>query len=192
MGTTPNTALLVIDMQNFFLSMTGTCLPNVIALSRHFTAKNWPQIFTQHGHPASDFEEPITNQLVRKWGVDGALRSNTEDWELLPQIKELIKECKQDLQKDVEHKNVYDAFVGTDLEDRLRGMDIQRVVVVGVMTDCCCDSTARSAFNRGFETWMVSDATGSVDKVQHEAGLKAWVYGYGDVINTDEVIRRLG
>lgn len=87
---------------------------------------------------------------------------------------------------------MYDAFINTDLEERLKGLGVERVVVVGVMTDCCCDSTARTAFNRGFETWMVSDAAGSVDQVQHGAGLKAWGYGYGDVIDTEEVLRRLG
>jgi nicotinamidase-related amidase len=89
-------------------------------------------------------------------------------------------------------KNVYDAFVGTDLEERLCRDKVERVVIVGVMTDCCCDTTGRSAFNRGWETWMVSDATGSASKEQHEAGLKAWGFGYGDVIDTEEVLRRLG
>jgi nicotinamidase-related amidase len=89
-------------------------------------------------------------------------------------------------------KNVYDAFVGTDLEERLRRDKVERVVIVGVMTDCCCDTTGRSAFNRGWETWMVSDATGSASKEQHEAGLKAWGFEYGDVIDTEEVLRRLG
>jgi hypothetical protein len=39
---------------------------------------------------------------------------------------------------------------------------------------------------------MVSDATGSASKEKHEAGLKAWGFGYGDVIDTEEVLRRLG
>ena len=39
---------------------------------------------------------------------------------------------------------------------------------------------------------MVGDATGSTDKTQHEAGLKAWGFGDGDVITTSEVLKRLG
>jgi nicotinamidase-related amidase len=183
------TALLIIDMQTFFEPMTKTCLPNIIKLSNYFASKGWPQFFTQHGHPPSDFEEPITNQLVRKWGVDGALHEHAAGWELLPSIRFLLN--KAGGENRVLHKNVYDAFIGTDLQERLEKEEVERIVIVGVMTDCCCDSTGRTAFNRGFETWMVSDGTGSVDQTQHQAGLKAWGYGYGDVIETEEVLRRL-
>jgi nicotinamidase-related amidase len=186
-----NTALLVIDMQNVFLAMTKTCLPNIIKLSNHFAANGLPQYFTQHGHPDTDFQEPITNQLVKKWGVDGSIHYGTSDWKLIPAVEELVKKAGQDVDTDVVEKNVYDAFIGTDLEERLRKAKVDRVVIVGVMTDCCCDTTGRSAFNRGFETWMVSDATGSAHKTQHEAGLKAWGFGYGDVIDSKEVLRRL-
>jgi nicotinamidase-related amidase len=73
-------------MQTFFLPMTRTCLPNIVTLSRHFAAKGWPQYFTQHGHPESDFEEPVTNQLVKKWGVDGCLREGMSGWELIREV----------------------------------------------------------------------------------------------------------
>ena len=90
--TTPlKTALLIIDMQNFFLPMTTTCLPNIIKLSRHFASKGWPQYFTQHGHPNEDFEEPVTNQLVRKWGKDGSLRVGTGEWELIGDVGGLVE-----------------------------------------------------------------------------------------------------
>ncbi|KAF2117048.1 Isochorismatase-like protein [Lophiotrema nucula] len=180
------TALLIIDMQEFFLGMIEDKIGNIIKLSEHFSATSAPQIFTQHGHPPEDFEEPITNQLIRKWGESGSLHRGSDLWQLVPEVKKLVKS-----EGDVVHKNVYDAFLFTDLEDRLRKLKVERVVICGVMTDCCCDTTGRGAFNRGFETWMVSDASGSVNKAQHEAGLKAWSYGYGEVLKTSEVIKKL-
>lgn len=105
----------------------------------------------------------------------------------MPAIASLVA----DTEAPVIPKNTYDAFWGTGLEERLRKEGVERVVICGVMTDCCCDTTGRSAFNRGFETWMVGDATGSVDKRQHEAGLKAWSFGYGEPVLTEEVIERL-
>ncbi|KAF2825297.1 Isochorismatase hydrolase [Ophiobolus disseminans] len=179
-------ALLIINLQTLFLPMTTSCLSNIITLSRHFSARGWPQFFTQHGHPASDFEPPITNQLAKKWGVEASLHLHSRQWGLLDEVKVLVREAGLEM-GDVIGKNVYDAFLG-----RLRGEGVGRVVVVGVMTDCCCDTAGRGAFNRGFETWMVCDTTGSVDQVQHEAGLKAWGHGYGDVIDTEEVLKRLG
>lgn len=88
-------------------------------------------------------------------------------------------------------KNTYDAFINTNLEALLMDAGVTRVVVCGVMTDCCCDTTARSAFNRGWETWLVRDACGSASKAQHEAGLRAYGFAFGDVINTKEVVQRL-
>ena len=153
MSSSSKTALLVIDMQNFFLPMTITALPNIIKLSHYFSSNGWPQFFTQHGHPPSDFEEPITNQLVRKWGKDGSLHINTLDWQLIPDIQKLVDKAKEGgkVGQKVIPKNTYDAFLGTRLEESLRKEGVERCVIVGVMTDCCCDTTGRSAFNRGFE-----------------------------------------
>ena len=88
-------------------------------------------------------------------------------------------------------KNTYDAFINTDLGDIMKERNVERVVVCGVMTDCCCDTTARSAFNRGFETWLVKDACGSANKKQHEAGLRGFGFAFGDVLTTLEVMDRL-
>lgn len=68
---------------------------------------------------------------------------------------------------------------------------MERVVICGVMTDCCCDTTARSAFNRGFETWLVDDACGTASDEQHKAGLKGFGFAFGEVVKTEEVLKRL-
>ena len=104
----------------------------------------------------------------------------------MPEIETLV-------QKDstVIAKNTYDAFINTDLGSKLEGLGVKRVVVCGVMTDCCCDTTARSAFNRGFETWLVEDACGSASREQHEAGLKGFGFAFGEVVMTQQVLRRI-
>lgn len=61
----------------------------------------------------------------------------------------------------------------------------------GVMTDHCVDTTARSVFNRGFETWLVSDACGTTTKEQHEGALDGYRIAYGDPLETAEVLKRL-
>jgi len=182
------TALLIVDMQVYFTEMSLSALPQILKLSCFFRSHSLPVLFTQHGHPDSDFEPPITNQIVRKWGPENSIHLNTPEWRLQPQLQKLRDE---DLDIPVIAKNTYDAFMGTDLEERLRAMRVERVVVTGVMTDCCCDTSARSAFNRGFETWMVSDGCGSAKKRQHEAALKSWAFGYGDVITAAEVEERV-
>jgi len=179
-------ALLVIDMQMYFKPMVGKSLPHTIRLIRHFKSRSLPVFFTQHGHPPEDFKPNTRNQLVRKWGVNGSLHLHTPDWELIPEI-----EAEIDENTPIVAKNTYDAFIGTRLEEMLVEKGVERVVISGTMTDCCCDTTGRAAFNRGFETWMVGDACGSVDKEQHERGLAVHGFAFGEVMKTDEVIRRL-
>ena len=179
------TVLLVVDMQYVFLDMTTTALPNILKLCDYFKTCGLPLIFTQHGHSKEDLTPPYKNQIVRKWGPNGSIATGSREWELLPEIEKLAKGYR------VVAKNTYDAFMKTELGDLLEEGSVHRVVVCGVMTDCCCDTTARSAFNRGYETWLVEDACGSANKTQHEAGLRGFGFAFGEVPTTEEVIRRL-
>ncbi|KAH9885733.1 Isochorismatase hydrolase [Xylariomycetidae sp. FL2044] len=195
MPAPPRAVLIVVDMQAYFASMTTQALPKITRLVRHFRSRALPVLFTQHGHDAADLSgPPYSNQLVRKWGVDGSIHRGSGDWEFQPEIEKLIRKGDDydddydNKDGEVVHKNTYDAFINTDLEARLRRVDVGRVVVCGVMTDCCCDTTARSAFNRGWETWLVRDACGSANKAQHEAGLRGFGFAFGDVLTAEEVI----
>ena len=179
-----STVLLVVDMQHVFLDMTTTALPNILKLCTHFQTSNLPLLFTQHGHSKEDLISPYKNQLVRKWGPNGSIATGSKDWEFIPEIGKIAKHHK------VVAKNTYDAFINTNLSSHLDD-GVERVVVCGVMTDCCCDTTARSAFNRGYETWLVGDACGSANKKQHEAGLRGFGFAFGEVLTTEEVVKRL-
>lgn len=66
--------------------------------------------------------------------------------------------------EQVIQKNVNSAFIGTDLEKRLRNGGIGTVVIVGLTTDHCVSTTARMAGNLGFETYVISDATATFDR----------------------------
>ena len=191
------TALLIVDMQNVFTSMTTTCLPKILHLATHFRTHSLPFIFTQHGHSASELTPPLHNQLVRKWGPSGSIATGSHNWELMPSIADFISSsAKHDRDNPagtypIIPKNTYDAFINTNLASVLEEKKVERVVVCGVMTDCCCDTTARSAFNWGYETWLVGDACGTASKKQHEAGLNAFGYAFGEVLETEEVVRRV-
>ncbi|KAL2438389.1 hypothetical protein ABEF95_008322 [Exophiala dermatitidis] len=205
---TPKTALLVIDMQNFFESMTTTALPNIIRLCTHFTQTRAPIIFTQHGHTNAELTTtPSPNQLVRKWGPSGSIAAGSEDWQLIEPLHQFLPPTYSGKPIPLGHsepeasavndwpkvvpKNTYDAFINTNLAQVLEAAGVERVVVCGVMTDCCVDTTGRSAFNRGYETWLVEDASGSANRKQHEAGLRGFAFAFGEVLRAGEVLDRL-
>ena len=60
-------------------------------------------------------------------------------------------------------KHVNSAFIGTDLEARLRGAGITTLVVTGLVANYCVETTARMAGNLGFDTYVVGDATAAYD-----------------------------
>ena len=62
------------------------------------------------------------------------------------------------------HKNVNSAFIGTDLEKRLRAQGTSTLVIVGMTTNHCCETTARMAGNLGFNVLFVRDATATFDR----------------------------
>ena len=91
------------------------------------------------------------------------------------------------------HKNRFGGFIGSQgrLAQVLRDRGVDTVLVVGTVTNVCCETTAREAAAYDFRTVMVSDANAG-----RSAEEDAWTYAvcfatYGDVLTADEVIRRL-
>ena len=66
-------------------------------------------------------------------------------------------------------------------------LDVERWVLQGVMTDCCVDTTTSSAFNRGYETWIVGEACGTAMKKQDERGLAGSAFAFREVADLNHV-----
>jgi nicotinamidase-related amidase len=100
-------------------------------------------------------------------------------------------------------KNVNSAFIGTDLEDRLRADGAEIVAVAGLTTNHCCSTTARMAANLGFETWILEDALAAfpceatdgeviTGDAIHRTELASLNGEFGEVIPVARAIERLG
>lgn len=99
-------------------------------------------------------------------------------------------------------KHVNSAFIGTDLEARLRANGITTLILTGTATNYCVESTARMAGNLGFDTYVVSDATAAWDRLGpdgiqrfaadiHAYSLSSLHEEFATIVTTDDVLAAL-
>jgi len=180
-------ALLVIDMQRFFLdpdSPTFTCgglavLPNVRKLIEAFRRAGRPVIYTRHVHHPDNLDAGIMG-----WWWKGMCREGTPESEIHDRIAPRPEE-------KVILKHRYSAFYNTDLETVLRCLKIEDLVISGIMTNMCCESTARDAYYRDYRLFFPADATGSVNERMHLASLLNLAWGFACVNTTGEILDQL-
>ena len=179
--------LLVIDMQNFFLDPESpsftpgglAVISNIAKLINTFRKKKLPVIYTAHVHKDKEWDGGILG-----WWWEGMIIENTKDAEIHPKIAPRTDE-------KIIYKHRYSAFYNTDLEITLRCLNITDLFITGVMTNLCCESTARDAYIRDHRVFFLSDATGSVNEDLHLATLKNLAFGFAYVTDTEEILEKL-
>ncbi|MFT4248104.1 MAG: isochorismatase family cysteine hydrolase [Pseudomonas sp.] len=89
-------------------------------------------------------------------------------------------------------KRLYSCFHGTDLEMRLRARGIDTLVLCGFTSECCVESTARSAFERDFGVLVVADASASHDPELHRSALRSLSQHCALLVETEAVLECWG
>ncbi len=150
----PNTALVVIDVQNGVVASAherDAVVANIAALVEKARAEAVPVVWVQHED----------EDLVR----------GSTDWRIVPEL------APADTEPLVE-KHYGDSFEATTLEDVLSGLGVGRLVIVGAQTDACVRSTLHGAFVRGYDTTLVSDAHTTEDHSEPGAPSPAQVIAH--------------
>ncbi|XP_061990435.1 nicotinamidase 2-like [Rosa rugosa] len=173
-------ALLVIDMQNYFAAMAKPILQNLLTTIRLCRRASIPVIFTRHSH-----KSPSDYGMLDEWWNGDLIFDGTPESQLMPELD------RRPHQDHVVDKNTYSAFRGTGLEDYLKERGVQEVIVTGVMTNLCCETTAREAFVRGFRVFFSTDATATSDEELHEATLKNLAYGFAYLVDCNRLDQAL-
>ncbi|XP_047318247.1 nicotinamidase 2-like [Impatiens glandulifera] len=163
--------LLVIDMQNYFSTIAKPILPSITTTIDLCRRASIPIIFTRHCH-----KSPADYGMLGEWWNNDLVFDGTPEAELMPELRRLPSE-------EVVEKNTYSAFRATDLEDRLKEIGVEEVIVTGVMTNLCCETTAREAFVRGFRVFFSTDATATSSLELHEATLMNIAYGFAYLVD---------
>jgi len=182
-----NSALLIIDMQDFFLKEESHAfLPaaraitaNINSVVERFRKRNHPVIFTYHA--LEEDEEP---GLMGRWWGD-VLKADDP----LSRIHSSVDWQSDDI---TIRKSRYGAFTGTILDRTLEDMGIKSLVVTGIMTHLCCESTAREAFMRDYEVYFVIDATATRSEKLHFSSIRALADGFAVPVKTDSILYAVG
>lgn len=130
----PNTALLVIDVQNGVMASSinrDSVIANIKSLVERARAEDVPVVWVQHN--------------------DRGLPRDSEVWQYVPELKRTDAE-------PLVHKSYGDSFEGTDLEAHLAELGVGRLIVTGAQTDMCIRSTIHGGFARGYDVTLVADA----------------------------------
>ena len=88
-------------------------------------------------------------------------------------------------------KHRYSAFYNTDLETVLRCLKVEDLVITGIMTNMCCESTARDAYYRDYRIFFPADGTGSISEDMHLASLLNLGFGFSWVTDIDTIASQL-
>ena len=192
------TALVVVDMQNYFVAdgMPGcapearTIVPNIGRLAQATRAAGGTVIWIQTEALIADPRDWAN----RKEATDPArwtrrqtlLARSGEGFPIYPSC-EVLPEDK------IAIKYRYSAFVPypSELDDLLRKHGIETLLITGVATSTCCESTARDAAMWGYRTIMVSDGNADHTDALHNHTLGKFLVTFGDVQATDDLLAKL-
>ncbi len=172
-------ALLIIDMQRYFLDpashagvpSAAAVRAGVLSIKSVFEANGRPVIATRH----LDGADP-SSPMMRWWS------NRVEARDPMSALDEEIA-----ARAHVVEKTAYDAFYESTLEETLRAQNVSQLVITGVLTHLCVETTARAAFIRGFDVFIPVNATATYNRELHVGSLRGLAHGFARVMSIDEI-----
>lgn len=190
---TAGTALIVIDPQVSFCDATGSmarqgrpikalqqAAQRCDSLATVAREAGVPVIWTRMVFaPGYTDGGELTRTIRPNLARVGALERGSGDEEL----SSLVHPWPDDVVVD---KNRFSALVGTSLENTLRERCIRRILLCGMTTSMCVESTVRDLGQRDFETFVIPDACADFDDSVHAASVAAMTFGYARALSADD------
>lgn len=179
---TEGLALLVLDMQDYFISPESHAfipsvpdlIPIILELAEEFEMHDLPVIYTRHLNTKENA------RMMGRWWKDTITRENP-----LSEIHNIFDTSWA----GVIEKPQYDAFYNTGLDKLLQQLDVKTVVITGVMTNLCCETTARSAFVRGYRVLMPVNGTATMNMDLHRATTANLAHGFSKPVSVSSIIK---
>jgi ureidoacrylate peracid hydrolase len=185
-------ALVVIDMQNSFCKAAGqvaaigldtsacqAVIPHCAAVLDTARAAGIPIFFTRYVYQ-TDYSDGgvMVDHIMPELAQVNALKAGSEDAEIVPEL------TPRDGERIID-KNRPSAFYKTDFEAQLADAGCDQLVVCGVTTNCCVESTVRDASHRDMQVFVIEDACAELDAERHTVSLRTMDMLFADVINEE-------
>jgi ureidoacrylate peracid hydrolase len=188
-----HTALLVIDVQNDFIHSDGyiarqgrdqslkqNMVPRLLWLLERARASVVPVIFIRQWNSPHVMSPASVDQRLRTFPGSQDYPCHEESWGAgFYQVAPLPGEA-------VVSKHRYSAFIDTNLDLLLRSKGIRTLILTGVNTNMCVESTARDGFMRDYFIVFLSDCTATNNVEDHESTLRNMRYGFAVVTTAEE------
>lgn len=207
------TALLIVDMQYgsvdpnhgagpylrerypataayYYGRVRDAVVPNTARLLRFFRERRRPVVYLTVGFNLPDrsdalglarqIDDDLKSRMAGGPMVRRGSRGNTIVAEVAPQDGDLVL-----------NKTSRGAFNSTPIDQLLRNLGVQGLIVTGVSTECCVATTAHDASDRGYQVLLVEDACSAVTPYYQESSLAVFAAMFGRVANTEEALREL-
>jgi ureidoacrylate peracid hydrolase len=195
------TALVLIDLLNDFLAEDGKLhasiapmlektgfMSHVAQLLDGARAAGMKIIFAPHGTDEHSFDDIKHVHPRMQWAVDNeVLRKGTYGADFYETFR------PRDGEIVVSRHRMFDSFIGTDLEEKLRTSRIEKVVLAGLTSQTCIEGTGRHALEAGFHVTFIKDAVADFTEAAHEAALTISYPTFGhDVMTVAEFLESAG
>ncbi len=175
-------ALVVVDMLHYFahpdgrvyLPSAGAIIQKIADLLEYWRSFSGTVVYTRHCHSGSE-DLGMLGRFFSDY-----IRCGKKESEIIHELSPLPGE-------GVFRKNTYDAFYNTGLDEFLRSESSEQVLITGVLTQMCCETTARSAFVRGYEVYIPADAQTTSSEELHIGSLMNLASGFAVITDTDTV-----
>lgn len=179
------TAIVVIDLQKGIAAAPARpyssqdVIANAAKLVNAFRKNRMP-VFLVHVNPTAETAlRPISDETVAR------LQAMPADW------AEFVPEMTPEGSDVVITKKQWGAFYGTDLDLQLRRRKIDTIVLCGISTDFGVESTARFAYEYGYQIIFAENAMSSRSDEQHNAAVNFIFKRIGRVRKTDEILKAI-
>ncbi len=177
-------------LQYFLKRVKDIVIPNIILLLNFFRAYELPIYFAKLASMRSDRKDYSKN-----YKDFNKLAVNLIGEPIFPEKQNpsasIIPELAPKDNDVVFIKTTSGSFASTDLDHQLRNLGVKTVIIVGVVTNFCVETTARDASDRGFQVFVVEDACAAWTPSLHEASLKVLELRYAKIFNTGKILKQL-